>query len=134
MTGAAPRPTAEVQAVLDACTSPAREGLVALRKMIMRRAAELPAVGRLQEALRWGQPAYLTPDTKAACSLRIGTAPGGDFGLFVHCKTGLIEQFHAGPGAGLRIQGIRAVLFQRAEDIPDVLTLLIGQALTYHLK
>ena len=124
----------EVAAAFAACPPLAQIGLHRLRDLIFARAAELPAIGRVTEALRWGQPAYLTPDTAAACSLRIGLAAGGTFALFVHCKTGLIESFHAGPGAVLRIQGTRAVVFQTAADIPDVISLLIGQALTYHIR
>jgi hypothetical protein len=132
MNGAVPPPVPQIEAVLAACSDTQRNGLAALRAMIFRRAAELPRIGRLQEALRWGQPAYLTPDTGAGCSLRIGPAPGGDFALFVHCKTGLIDSFLTGPGAGQRVQGTRAVLFQKADEIPATLSLLIGQALTYH--
>ena len=129
-----PSPSPDIKAVLDACSDTQREGLVRLRKLIFARAAELPCIGRVDEALRWGQPAYLTPDTGAACSLRIGMAPGGDFALFVHCKTGLIQNFAQGPGAGMRVQGTRAVLFSTATDIAaPAVSMLIGQALTYHL-
>ena len=124
----------QIKAAFDAFPPHARPGLDLLRALIFARAAEFPIVGRVIEDLRWGQPAYLTPETGAACSLRIGMAPAGDFALFVHCKTGLIQSFAAGPGAGLRIQGTRAVLFKTATDIPaPAILLLIGQALTYHL-
>ena len=124
----------QIKAAFDAFPPHARPGLDLLRALIFARAAEFPIIGRVTEGLRWGQPAYLTPDTGAACSLRIGMAPGGDVALFVHCKTGLIQSFAAGPGAGLRIQGTRAVLFKTATDIPaPAILLLIGQALTYHL-
>jgi hypothetical protein len=129
-----PAPTPDIEAALHACSDVPRAGLVALRELIFARAAELPTIGRVVEALRWGQPAYLTPDTGAGCSLRIGMAPGGDFALFVHCKTGLIQSFVEGPGAGMRVQGTRAVLFRTADDIAaQAISMLIGQALTYHL-
>ena len=122
-----------VRAVFDDCPAPARAGLMLLRRMILARAADLPMIGRVTEALRWGQPAYLTPDTGAGCSLRIGPVPGAGFGLFVQCQTGLIEAFVDGPGAGLRRQGNRAVLFGAADAVPEVVDVLIGWALTYHL-
>ena len=129
-----PLPALAIQAVFDGCSDAPRAGLVTLRRLIFARAAELPAIGRLVEELRWGQPAYLTPDTGAACSLRIGMAPGGDFALFVHCKTGLIQNFVEGPGAGMRVQGTRAVLFRTEDEISiPAVSMLIGQALTYHL-
>ena len=123
-----------VRAVFDTCPAPARAGLMALRRMILARAADLPVIGQLKEGLRWGQPAYLTPDTGAWCSLRIGTVPGAGFGLFVQCQTGLIEAFLDGPGAGLRRQGNRAVIFAVDEEVPEVVGVLIGWALTYHRR
>lgn len=81
----------DVRAVFDACPAPARAGLMVLCRMILARANDLPVIGRVVEGLRWGQPAYLTPDIGAGCSLRIGPVPGAGFGLFVHCQTGLID-------------------------------------------
>jgi hypothetical protein len=102
--------------------------------MILDEAARLPQVGRIEEALRWGQPAYLTPDTGAGCSLRIGPVKDGGFGLFVHCRTTLIEEFRAGPGGACRTEGTRAVLFRTAADIAEgPVGMLIAGALTWHL-
>jgi hypothetical protein len=67
-----PPMTAEVQAVFDSWPEPARSGLRHLRDLIFAQAARLPRIGPLAEALRWGQPAYLTPATGTACSLRLG--------------------------------------------------------------
>lgn len=123
-----------VQAVYDGCTSPVRQGLAQLRHLVFAQAERMPHIGPLTEALRWGEPAFLTPQTGAACSLRIGPVRAGGFGLFVHCKSGLIEGFRAGPGAGLRFSGTRAVLFDSVADIdPAQISLLIGQALGFHL-
>ena len=95
----------------------------------------MPQIGPVEEGLRWGQPAFLTPQTGAACSLRIGPCKPDGFGLFVHCKSGLIPAFAAGPGAGMRFGGTRAVLFDAVADINGAaLSLLIGQALCYHTK
>ena len=59
--------------------------------------------------------------------------PGLGFGLFVHCRTGLIDAFLDGPGAGLRRRGNRAVVFGAGEAVPDVMGVLIGWALTDHM-
>ncbi len=124
----------QVSAVFNAYPNEARAGLEILRDLIFDRATELPSIGRVTEDLRWGQPAYLTPDTGAACSLRIGTVRGGDFALFVHCQTPLIQNFVRELGVGHRVQGSRAVLFKTAQEIAaPALSILIGQALTYHL-
>ena len=125
---------AEVQAAYDACTDPVRLGMLRLRELVFAQAALMPQIGPLTEALRWGEPAFLTLQTGAACSLRIGPVKQGGFGLFVHCKSGLIPAFQAGPGAGLRFSGTRAVLFDSAAAIDPVqISLLIAQALGFHI-
>lgn len=133
MTGL-PTLSGEVQAVYDACPPPVRQGLYQLRGMILAQAELMPQIGPVTEGLRWGQPAFLTLDIAAACSLRTGPVKGPGFGLFVHCLTGLIAAFEAGAGAGLRFSGTRAVLFDPSDQIdPAQISVLIGQALGYHL-
>jgi Domain of unknown function (DU1801) len=129
---AEPLPPA-VQAVFEACSTDTQAGLHHLRGLILATAASLPAIGPVTEALRWGQPAYLTLATGAGSSLRIGPVPDG-FALFVHCKTTLIATFLSGPGAGQRHDGTRAILFRSVADIQDAqIRMLIANALTYHL-
>ena len=123
-----------ISKVIDACVPDVQTGLYHLRQLILTCAARLPAIGPVTEALRWGQPAFLTLETGAAASLRIGPVPDG-FALFVHCQTNLIAAFLSGPGAGFRTQGSRAVLFHGPDDIIDApLTLLVGSTLTYRQR
>ena len=130
--GQPPVPAA-VQAVYDACPAPVRLGLLQLRGLILAQAARMPLIGPVTEELRWGQPAFLTLQSGAACSLRIGPVKGPGFGLFVHCQTGLIAAFADGAGAGLRFGGTRAVLFAPDDGIdPAQVSVLIGWALSYH--
>lgn len=125
----------QIRAVYDAAPLPLRRGMYHLRDLIFAQAARMPQIGPLTEALRWGQPAFLTLDTGAACSLRIGPVKATGFGLFVHCQTGLIGAFGNGAGAGLRFDGNRGVLFGPDDPIdPAQISVLIGQALGYHLS
>lgn len=122
-----------VAAAFAAFPEPAKPGLMRLRALILETAGHLPKIGRLEEALRWGQPAYLTPDTRSGSTLRLGMAGDGDFAIFAHCQSRVISRFahHAPPNT--RIKGNRAVLFAHADDIdPDTLRPLIRHALTYH--
>lgn len=125
----------EVRAAFDACPSPARPGLERLRALIFRVASGTPGVGRLEEGLRWGQPAYLTPETKSGSTIRLGMAKSGDVALFVHCQTRLIEEFRTVAPPGTRFEGTRAVLFADDSEIDEpALALLIRRALTWHLE
>lgn len=113
----------------------ARAGLLRLRALIFEVAAETPGVGRIEEALRWGQPAYLTPDTGAGSAIRLGVPKAGGFALFVTCSTSLIEDFRLVAPVGMRFEGKRAVLFRDAGEIDEAaMVVLIRRALSYHLK
>ncbi|MCU0829336.1 MAG: DUF1801 domain-containing protein [Tabrizicola sp.] len=129
-----PPMSSEVAAQFAATSPSAREGMLALRQMVFATAAGTPGVGPLTEALRWGQPAYLTQETGAGSSLRIGPF-GPGFALFVHCQTSLIADFLSGPGAGFRTSGSRAVVFDSIGDLdPGPISGLIRTALTWHLR
>jgi len=109
--------------------------MLALRRLILTEAANLPRVGPLTEALRWGQPAYLTLATRAGSTLRLGIPKSGGFAIFAHCQTSLITDLRAVAGDVLRYDGTRAVLFDRPEAIAgDLIGLLIRRALQYHLR
>ena len=128
----APLPAA-VRLAFKAMPDAARAGALRLRALILAEAEQLPVIGRIEEALRWGQPTFLTPETGAACSLRIGMAGRDRFGLFVHCRTSLIDEFRGLTGGRFVTQGTRAVLFRTANEIqPAPLRLLLRGALPYH--
>ncbi|MCA0871544.1 DUF1801 domain-containing protein [Seohaeicola saemankumensis] len=125
------------RAVADAFAAfpnPARAGVLRLRALIFEVAAGTPGVGRVQETLKWGQPAYLTPDTKAGSTLRLGRPKTGGYAIYAHCRTSLISDFR-GLFPQFTYDGNRAVLFRDQDRPPEEqIALLIGAALTYHRK
>lgn len=125
----------EVNRIFDAMPARSREALLALRSMILEVATSNPAVGRIQETLKWGQPAYLTPDTHSGSTIRLGVpkSPKHDYALFVHCQTDLTRRFaEIYPGV-FTYEGTRAVLFKAGEPLDeDALKHCIALALTYH--
>lgn len=129
-----PPPPALVAVVIDAYEAPVRAGVRALRSLIYEVALGLPEIGRLEEVLRWRQPAFLTPETRAGSTLRIGPHDSACFALFVHCRTSIVRTYaQAFPGWD-RLDGNRAVLFDHPGQIePLRLSSLIRHALTYHV-
>lgn len=117
------------RAVFDAATPKARDGMRALRALIFETAERLNI--SVEETLRWGQPAYLSPK---GTTLRIAVPKtGGAFALLVHCQTPLIEEFRTATGGVFATETNRAILFERASDIDAAaLTPFIRAALTYH--
>ncbi|WP_309664542.1 DUF1801 domain-containing protein [Tabrizicola sp.] len=124
----------QVRAAFDTAPPSAREGMLALRQLILDVAAGLPEVGRIEESLRWGEPAYLTPETRSGSTIRIGAPLGGGFALYCNCKTTLIAGYRDLAGPAARTQGNRAVLFASVADIDAALiSILIARALMWHL-
>lgn len=109
-------------------------GLWALRALVLETAASLPKVGRVEECLKWGQPAFTTPETKSGSTLRLGCPKTGGFALYAHCQSNIISSFaEAFPGLD-KIEGNRAVHFSDASQIdPARHGQLIAHALQYHL-
>ncbi len=125
----------EVEAAFLAFPPGARDGLLSLRRLIFDVAARTEGVGRVEEALRWGQPAYLTPETGAGSTIRLGAPKEGGFALYVHCRTTLIDEFRAAHGDAFDIEGSRAVRFRDGETVDAAAVgALIARALTYHRR
>ena len=112
----------------------ARPGLLELRRLIFD-VAETENVGRIEETLKWGQPAYLTPESKSGTTLRLGVPKAGGYALFVHCQTSIISDARLVFADAFTYDGNRAVLFNAQSEIAIApLALLIAQALTYHRR
>ncbi len=130
-----PFASADIAAAFDIPGKQARKGLLTLRDLIFKVGDDVPQIGKIEEALRWGQPAYLTPETKSGSTLRLGIPKSGGFALFVHCQTTLISDYRAAFPNVTNIEGNRAVLFKNATEIDSNMhKWFIRQALTYHLK
>jgi hypothetical protein len=136
LAGAAP-PFADpaVAAAFQAFPAQPRKRLLALRRLVFVTAAGNPQVGPIQEALRWGEPAYLTPASRSGSTLRLGWRPADPerCALFFHCRTNLVETFRTWFGDELEYEGNRAVLLPVAGTLPrEAVAFCIRAALTYH--
>jgi hypothetical protein len=125
---------ARVAAVFDAYSPAVRKTLLALRKLIFDTAAKTEGVGALEETLKWGQPSYLTSETKSGSTVRIDGIKGNDAGCAVYfiCHTNLVERFRELYGDRLRFEGNRSILLDVKEPLPvEELRHCIAMALTY---
>ncbi len=124
----------EVSQVISGYQLPVREGVLILRDLVLRVADGIAQAQSLQEALRWGQPAYLTPP-RVGSTLRLGPHKDANFAIYAHCQTTIIASYAQAFAGWDRIDGNRAVLFDSPEQIePERLSHLIRHALTYHLS
>jgi hypothetical protein len=141
-TAASPRrkradaPVSAVDAIFSAYPNPVRSKLKALRQLIFDTAKATKGVGALEEALKWGQPSYLTAESKSGSTVRIDQvkAEAGRYAVYFHCQTDLVETFRE-LYPELRYSGNRAILLDAGEKLPEkALRHCIALALTYHLR
>jgi hypothetical protein len=124
-----------VEAVFDAYPRPVKAKLLALRRLILDTAKTTKGVGTLQETLKWGQPSYLTPETKSGSTIRIDQVKpaAGQYAVYFHCQTNLVETFRE-LYPELRFGGNRSILLDAQGKMPEAaLRHCVALALTYHL-
>ena len=105
--------------------------------MIFETAAATDGVGPLLETLKWGQPSYLTAQSKSGTTVRIDQIKRrpGHYGMFVHCQTSLLTTYRDLYGDVLSFDGNRGVICQADQDPPTAaLRHCIALALTYRRR
>jgi Domain of unknown function (DU1801) len=126
-----------VSAVFSSYPKPINAKLLALRRLIFDTAKMTEGVGRLEETLKWGQPSYLTPETKSGSTIRIDQikSAGNQYAIYFHCQTDLVETFRELYPSEFSYEGNRCILLDAAEKLPEpALRHCVALALTYHLK
>ena len=116
---------------------PVRGKLLALRQMIFDVAKKTKGVGKLEEALRWGQPSYLTPETGSGSTIRIDQIKNepGKYAMYFICTSGLIEDFKELYKDEMTFVGNRSIVFSVDDRLPEeALRHCISLALTYHFR
>lgn len=125
----------DVEAVFANYPPDVRARLLRLRQLIFDTAASIAGVGPLEETLRWGEPSYLTTQSKSGSMVRIHWKPsdGDYYRVYFHCQTNLVATFRALYPIELQYDGNRSIALPRRDAAPiDALRHCITLALTYH--
>lgn len=126
---------ASVKTVFDGYPSKARKQMMGIRKLIYKLAAENPAIGQIEETLKWSEPAYLTSETGAGSTVRIAwkeKAPD-KIAVYLNCQTSLVDTYRT-VYPELQYEGNRAIVMSIDEPLPEALSGCLEMALTYHLS
>ena len=113
------------------------EKLILLRRLILDVASSDPAIGALEEVLKWGQPAFLTSATGSGTTVRIHChrKSADHYAFYVHCQTDLVARYRQLYSDQLTFDGNRAVVFDVKDALPvDAVCHCLVMALTYHLQ
>jgi hypothetical protein len=127
----------EVAAVFDAYPKEIKPKLMFLRQLIFDVASRTDGVGELEETLKWGQPSYLTTQTKSGSLVRIDQIKSqeGKYAMYFHCQTTLVDTFKEMYLGQFEFGGNRSIIFSEKDKVPvEELSHCISMALTYHLN
>lgn len=119
-----------------AYTPEMRKNLMLLRSLIFDVAANTHGVGEIEETLKWGQPSYLTSQTKSGSTIRIDMHKDDDhYAMFFNCKTILLDSFKEVYPEEFIYEGNRAIVWNKDAILArNELEDCIAMALTYHAK
>ena len=109
-----------------------REKLEGLRSLIIETAQDTPAINRLEETLKWGEPSYLA---KKGSTIRIDwkEKTPNHYAMYFKCTSKLVPTFKELYGDAFSYEANRAIRFGLDEPIPvQELKACIGMALRYH--
>ena len=137
MTRTPPPIPADVRKVFDAWPSEARAQSLTLRALIYATAERTPCVGMLEEALRWGEPAYLTSQTRSGSTVRLGWKPARPqhVAIYFHCRTGFVVTFRTLFPREFAFEGNRAILLGIGEQVDrSAIVMCIAAALRYNFE
>ncbi|MEZ5740994.1 MAG: DUF1801 domain-containing protein [Burkholderiaceae bacterium] len=134
---ASPPMPAPVVAVFSGYPQDARARLLELRALVYATAAGLDGVGPLTETLKWGQPAYLTDQSRSGTTLRMAfdAKRPACCSLYFNCNTTLVAGFRCAYPDTFVFEGNRAIHLPLELALPtQALADCIGKTLTYHRR
>lgn len=124
-----------VAQVFEAYPPHVRGKMLVLRELVLKIAASTPGVGPLEETLKWGEPAYLTRQSKSGSTVRMDwkAKRPEQYAMYFNCQTKLVETFKTLFPKDFQFEGNRAIVFKLADAVPmDSLAFCVAAALTYH--
>ena len=130
-----PFTNADVAHAFAAYPPAVRRKLLALRALIFETASSIEGVGEIEETLKWGEPAYLTSESKSGSTIRIDWKKSNplQYAMYFHCRTNLVETFRTLFPKEFKFDGDRAIVFDAADTVStDALSVCIAAAFTYH--
>lgn len=125
----------EVAAVFNSYPKKIKSKLMLLRQLILDTAASIEGIGEIEETLKWGEPSYLTPESKSGSTIRIAwkAKRKEHYSIFFKCTANLVPAFKEKFPQQFKFGGKRSIDFHLNDDVPvKELKQCIALALTYH--
>ncbi len=125
----------EIAAVFSSYPKKINSKLMFLRQLIFETAAAIEGIGKIEETLKWGEPSYLTPESKSGSTIRIAwkESQKEQYSIFFKCTANLVPAFKEKFPLSFNFGGNRSIDFNLNDDVPvRELKQCIALALTYH--
>ncbi|MDP8105145.1 DUF1801 domain-containing protein [Pasteurella atlantica] len=122
----------EFETKLESYPNFVRDKMKDLRELVIETAEEVPEITDLEEALKWGEPSFLT---KTGSTLRMDwkEKTPNQYQMYFKCTSRLVETFKLVFGKLFEYENNRAIIFQLDQEIPVVqLKKCIKATLMYH--
>lgn len=123
-----------VDAVFNAYPKPIQIKFKFIRQLIIDTASKNKNIKLMEEALKWGEPAYIV---KGGSTIRLAwkKSTPNQYAIYFNCKTKLLDAFKERYKNDFKYEGNRAIVFE-LDDVfsVDALKCCIELALTYHSK
>jgi len=122
----------EVKVVFNNYPKSVQNQLLYLRELVLSAASEIDGLGKLEETLKWGEPAYLT---KNGSTVRLDWKEKNpqQYAIYFKCTSKLVPTFETIYKDKFEFEGNRAIIFKLNDRIPEAeLKRCISMALTYH--
>lgn len=129
--------SAELAATYASYPAAQRKRALALRDLILEVASKTPGVGQLEETLKWGEPAFVTAQSKSGSTVRIAwkKSQPTQYAMYFNCQTTLVDSFKTMFPTAFKFEGNRALVFDEHDEVPvEALRICVAMALTYHAK
>lgn len=122
----------DAQSLLSTYPEPVRNKLLSLRQFVFETATECNYVNRIEETLKWNEPAYITKHGSTLRLNRVKSQPD-QYALYFHCKSKLVDTFKEVYKDIFIYEGNRAIIFNINKEIPlRPLKQCIALSLSYH--
>lgn len=122
----------KVKAVFSNYPKSVQKQMHHLRDLVLSTACEIDSLEKLEETIKWGEPAYLT---KYGSTVRMDWKAKNpeQYAIYFKCTSLLVPTFKTIYKNKFRFEGNRAIVFALNDKIPEFeLKQCIALALTYH--
>ena len=110
----------EVADVFNSYPQNIKSKLMFLRQLIFDTAASIEGIGKIEETLKWGEPSYLTPESKSGSTIRIAwkESQKENYSIYFKCTANLVPAFKEKFPNKFKFGGNRSIDFNLDDDVP----------------